>query len=110
MGRAYSKWKEDIKAYRRGELPKCKHDYIILLTDTSMAAYRKIRRVRQRELKRMNKARQRFKEGIIRWLGTFLPLYTEWQRNQAGNLQQVSEVERIRQANEYWRQKNEDNC
>ena len=107
MSRAYRKWKEDIKAYRRGELPECEHDCNILLTDTSMAAYMKIRRVRQRELKRTNKTRQRFKEGIIRWLSIFLPLYTEWQRNQTGNLQQVSEAERIRQANEYWRQKND---
>ena len=94
MSRAYRKWKEDIKAYKRGELPKCKHDYNILHADTSMAAYRKIRRVRQRELKRMNKVRQRFEEGIIRWLSIFF---------------YIPRGEEIRQTNEYWRQKNEDN-
>ena len=85
MSKAYRKWKADIKAYRRGELPKCEHDYIILLTDTSRAASRKIRRVRQRELKRTNKTRQRFEEGIIRWLS--IPFY-------------IPSGEEIRQANE----------
>lgn len=97
MSRAYRKWKEDIKAYRRGELPKCEHDYTILLADTSMAAYRKIRRVRQRELKRMKK----IQEIIARVEAIRLP-DIEWKLY--GNLQQVSEAERIRQANEYWRQ------
>ena len=98
MSRAYRKWKEDIKAYRRGELPKCEHDYIILLTDTSMAAYKMIRRVRQRELKRMKKTQK-----IIARIETMpLPDF-EWKLY--GNpYQQVSEEERIRQANEYWRQ------
>ena len=93
MSRAYRRWKEDIKAYRRGELPRCKHDYIILLTDTSMAAYRRIRRVRQRELKRM-KIIQRLADRIIK-----MPINIEWQVY--GNPYQVSEEERIRQANEY---------
>ena len=97
MSRAYRKWKEDIKAYRRGELPKCKHDYIILLADTSMAAYKMIRRVRQRELKRMKKIQE-----IIARIETMQPPDFEWKLY--GNPYQVSEAERMRQANEYWRQ------
>ena len=100
MSKAYRKWKANIKAYRRGELPHCEHDYIILLTDTSMAAYRKIRRIRQRELKRMRKA-TKASASIEKWLSLFLPIYTEYQNKQ---LHQVSEEERIRQANELWRQ------
>lgn len=65
MSKAYRKWKENIKAFRRGELPHCEDGYIILLTDTSMAAYKMIRRVRQRELKRMKKM-QRLIDNIIR--------------------------------------------
>ena len=97
MSRAYRKWKEDIKSYRRGELPKCKHDCIILLTDTSMAAYRKIRCVRQRELKKMKK----FNKVLDRIETMQIPVI-EWKVY--GNPYQVSEIERIRQANEYGRQ------
>lgn len=96
MSKAYRKWKENIKAYRRGELPRCKYDYNILLTDTSMAAYRRIRRVRQRELKRM-KVIQRLTDRIIK-----MPVNIEWQVY--GNPYQVSEAEKISQVNKYWRQ------
>ena len=96
MSKAYRKWKEDIKAYRRGELPECEHDYI-LLTDTSMAAYKRIRRVRQREMKRFKKTHillERFK-GLQFRVPEF-PCRNPYQ--------QVPEEECIRQANEYWRQ------
>ena len=100
MSRAYRKWKASIKAYRRGQLPRCQHDYIILLTDTSMAAYRMIRRVRQRELKRMKKS-QKAMARIGRQIQPFdLEAYVN-------PYHQVSETERIRQANEYWRQSND---
>ena len=97
MSRAYRKWKEDIKAYRRGELPHCQHDYEILLCDTSMAAYRRIRRVRQRELKRMKKW-----QDIIERIMTMQLPDIEWKVYR--NPVQVSEAERARQANEYGRQ------
>ena len=96
MSKAYRKWKEDIKAYRRGELPHCQHDYEILLCDTSMAAYRRTRRVKQRGLKQMKK-----------WLDVMARIETmqipdiEWKVY--SNPQQVSEAERIRQADEYGR-------
>lgn len=102
MSRAYRKWKADIKAYRRGELPECEHDYIILTTDTSMAAYMRIRRIRQFELKNM-KFKQRMRSDL-RYkieLKRQIQMYTAVFCNP---YQQVSEEERIRQANELWRQ------
>lgn len=60
-------------------------------------AYRKIRRIRQRELKRMKK----FQEIIARIETMQLP-DIEWKLY--GNPYQVSEEEIIRQTNEYGRQ------
>lgn len=100
MSRAYRQWKENIKAYRRGELPKCDNDYVILLTDTSMSAYRKIRRIRQREMKRCKK--------IQTLLERFEGLQLRAPEHPYRNLYQVSEAERTRQANELWRQNEKD--
>lgn len=97
MSKAYREWKANIKKYRRGELPHCEHGYIILISDTSMAAYRKIRRIRQRELKRNKKIQK-----IMDHLEKLRLPDIEWKLY--GNPYQVSEGERIRQANEHGRQ------
>lgn len=100
MSWAYRRWKEDIKACRRGELPKCENDHLILCNDTSMAAYRMIRRVRQRELKRMKKSQK----AIARIEMQIQPF--DWEAY-VNPYHQVPEAERIRQVNEYWRQNND---
>ena len=63
-------------------------------------AYRKIRRVRQRESKRMNK----LQKAIARIEMQIQPF--DWEAY-VNPYHQVPEAERIRQANEYWRQSND---
>ena len=55
MSRAYMEWKNNIKKFRRGEWFEVRDGYIISLCDTSLSAYRRMRRVREREIKRMNR-------------------------------------------------------
>ena len=53
MSRAYRNWKERIKAYMRGELPKIINDDEILTCSTSMASYKKRRAIRQKFKKKV---------------------------------------------------------
>ena len=106
MSRDYRKWKEDRKKFRRGELFPYEDGYIILLTDTSMAAYKRLKRERRRKLRLVSKIRRNL-EQFCRKNNLDMPV---WHYSDS-KLLQVSEEEQIRQANKYWRQneKKEDN-
>ena len=96
MSRAYRKWKERMKECRREGCVYHEKGVFFGTSDISMTAYRRFRGLRQRFL--------RHQKRYIRHLKTLLPNLIINTRKIRDPYQQVSEEERIRQANEYWRQ------
>ena len=96
MSKAYRKWKERMKECRRKRAIYYEKYVFFGTSDISMAAYRRFRGLRQRFL--------RHQKRYIRQLKLVLPNLIVNTRKIRDPYQQVSEEERIRQANEYWRQ------
>ena len=97
MSKAYRKWKEELKAkkpFRKPEIYAYReiYDWVeVQMRPTSMRTYRKEKHAKEMEAKRERKY------GKPK-IGLNLQMM-------CNPYHQVSEEERIRQANEYWRQK-----
>lgn len=96
MSKAYRKWKETMKECRRRRAIYQKNGLFFGTSDISMAAYRRFRGICQRF--------ERHQKRYIQQLKPLLPDLIANTRKATDPLCQVSEEERIRQANKYWRQ------